>query len=61
MKKIITLVIITLFTFSANAQQTKPATKETAKTEETAKCKMNGKKCSKEDMTKDAKKCCAKK
>jgi hypothetical protein len=64
MKKIITLVAIALFTFSANAQQTKPVAKEGAKTEEMAKCKMNDpKKCSKEDMAKskkDGKKCCAK-
>ncbi len=65
MKKIITLLSIVLFTINVGAQQTKPGAKESAKTEETAKCKMkDAKKCSKEDMSKckkDAKKCCAKK
>ncbi|WP_278034301.1 hypothetical protein [Flavobacterium nitratireducens] len=61
MKKIITLVAIALFTICSNAQQTKPVAKESEKTKETAKCKMEDhKKCSKEDMAKckkNGKKC----
>ncbi len=65
MKKIITLLAIALFTINAGAQQTKPAKKESAKTEDMSKCKKkDAKKCTSEEMSKSkasGKKCCAKK
>ncbi|PKH67774.1 hypothetical protein CXF59_07715 [Flavobacterium sp. ALD4] len=77
MKKIITLLAISLFTLNAAAQEVKPATLEKAEKEscltakasndkamtaaEISKCKAEEKKCDATMAATEEKKCCAKK
>lgn len=63
MKKIIIVLAIALFTINTNAQDKAKccAHKETMSTEEVAKCKAEGKKCTAKATTAEGKKCCAKK